>query len=62
MTILEIITLLILLAATFTYINIKFLKLPATIGMMVMALTMSSGIDLVGLFYTRGSIGSEKDT
>ena len=60
MTILEIITLLILLAAIFTYINIKFLKLPATIGMMVMALTMSSGIDLIGFFVPEVALGAKK--
>jgi len=48
---LEVLTLLILLASTFTFINLKVLKLPYTIGMMILALIMSLGIELIGLFY-----------
>ncbi len=48
---LEVLTLLILLASAFTFINLKVLKLPYTIGMMILALSMSLGIELIGLFY-----------
>ena len=41
MTIIELITLLIFLAAGFTLINITVLKLPSTIGLMAIALIMS---------------------
>ncbi|MDH3710624.1 MAG: sodium:proton antiporter [Cyclobacteriaceae bacterium] len=51
MQFLEVLTLLIFFASAFTYINLKFLKLPYTIGMMIMALVMSLGIELIGLFY-----------
>ena len=48
---LEVLTLLIFFASAFTFINLKFLKLPYTIGMMILALVMSLGIELIGLFY-----------
>ena len=50
---LEVLTLLIFLASAFTFINIKVLKLPYTIGMMILALLMSLGIELAGLFYPK---------
>lgn len=51
MSILELITLLIFLAAAFTLINITVLKLPSTIGLMVIALSMSLTILLLGQFF-----------
>ncbi len=51
MSILDLITLLIFLAAIFTLINISVLKLPSTIGLMVIALIMSFGILLSGLVF-----------
>lgn len=48
MGILDLITLLIFLAAAFTLINITFLKLPSTIGLMAIALASSVGIVLLG--------------
>lgn len=49
MGILDLITLLIFLAAVFTLINISVLKLPSTIGLMAIALLMS--ISILGLGY-----------
>ncbi|MDE0472008.1 MAG: sodium:proton antiporter, partial [Ekhidna sp.] len=51
MSILELITFLIVLAATFTLINITVLKLPSTIGLMFIALTMSVTILVLGRFF-----------
>ncbi|MCR9251600.1 MAG: sodium:proton antiporter [bacterium] len=51
MGILELITLLIFIAAVFTLINITVLKLPSTIGLMVIALAMSLSILLLGTFF-----------
>ena len=51
MSILDLITLLIFLAAIFTLINISVLKLPSTIGLMTIALIMSFLILLSGLFF-----------
>ncbi len=51
MGILELITLLIFIAAVFTLINITVLKLPSTIGLMVIALAMSLSILLMGSFF-----------
>lgn len=51
MEFLEILTLLIFLASAFTFINLKLLKLPYTVGMMILALTMSLIIEFTGLFY-----------
>jgi len=51
MGILDLITLLIFLAAVFTLINITLLKLPSTIGLMVIALTSSVGILLLGMVF-----------
>ena len=49
MSILDLITLLIFLAAIFTLINISVLKLPSTIGLMTIALMMSFVILISGL-------------
>ncbi len=40
-SVLDLITLLIVLAAVFLFVNTKFLKLPSTIGLMVMAVALS---------------------
>ncbi len=51
MSILDLITLLIFLAAIFTLINISLLKLPSTIGLMIIALAMSFFILLTGFMF-----------
>ncbi len=51
MSILDLITLLIFLAAVFTLINITVLKLPSTIGLMAIALMMSVVILLLGWLF-----------
>jgi CPA1 family monovalent cation:H+ antiporter len=51
MSILDLITLLIFLAAVFTLINITVLKLPSTIGLMAIALMMSVFILVMGLVF-----------
>ncbi len=51
MSILDLITLLIFLAAGFTLINITVLRLPSTIGLMIIALCMSLSILLLGIFF-----------
>ncbi len=51
MSILDLLTLLICLAAIFTLVNLSALKLPSTIGLMVIALTMSAVILVLGVFY-----------
>lgn len=40
MGVLDLITLLIFLAAVFTFINVNYLKLPSTIGLMIIALIL----------------------
>ncbi len=44
-------TILIVLSALFGYINERFLKLPITIGLMVIALAMSISIVIIGQFF-----------
>lgn len=51
MGILELITLLIFIAALFTLLNITVLKLPSTIGLMLIALIMSLSILLLGSIF-----------
>ncbi|MBV6645298.1 MAG: sodium:proton antiporter [Cyclobacteriaceae bacterium] len=51
MSILDLITLLIFLAAVFTLINISVLKLPSTIGLMAIALMMSIVILILGVVF-----------
>lgn len=51
MDILDLISLLIFMAAAFSLVNITYLKLPHTIGLMVIALVMSLGVLLLGLVY-----------
>lgn len=59
MSILDLITLLIFLAAGFTLINITVLKLPSTIGLMIIALCMSLSILLLGFFFPGITEGAE---
>ena len=59
MSILELITLLIFLAAAFTLINITVLKLPSTIGLMFIALVMSITILILGYFVPSITEGAE---
>ncbi len=59
MSILELITLLIFLAAAFTLINITVLKLPSTIGLMFIALVMSISILVLGYFFPSITEGAE---
>ncbi|WP_420318712.1 cation:proton antiporter [Ekhidna sp.] len=59
MSILELITLLIFLAAAFTLINITVLKLPSTIGLMFIALVMSISILVLGYFFPSVTEGAE---
>lgn len=51
MGVLDLITLLIFLAAVFTFINISYLKLPSTIGLMVIALILSVLVLLSGYVF-----------
>ena len=51
MVIFEIIAVLITLAALFSYVNYKLLKLPATIGLMALALAFSAVLIAAGQFY-----------
>src|SRR5690606_5285418 len=51
MSILDLIALLVSLAAIFTFINIHYLKLSTTIGLMILALGMSISILGIGVLY-----------
>ncbi|MEC8636178.1 MAG: cation:proton antiporter, partial [Bacteroidota bacterium] len=51
MGILELSTILITLAAVFTLINIRLLKLPQTIGLMILALCLSITFTIVGIIF-----------
>jgi CPA1 family monovalent cation:H+ antiporter len=51
MDILAIITLLIVLSALFGYLNVRFLKLPETIGLMIIAIVFTLGIIGLGYFF-----------
>lgn len=59
MSILDLITLLIFLAAAFTLINITVLKLPSTIGLMAIALMMSVAILTLGFIFPSVTSGAE---
>ncbi len=50
MNIFTIITLLVVLSALFGYINVRYLKLPTTIGLMIMAIVLTLLILLTGVF------------
>ena len=49
MDILELSTVLLLLASVFSVINLRFLKLPQTIGLMILAIALSVVVLIVGL-------------
>lgn len=51
MTIFDLLAVLIGISAVFSYINYRFLKLPMAIGLMVMGLTFSLGLVLLGGIY-----------
>ena len=51
MGILELSTILITLAAIFTLINMRLLKLPQTIGLMILALFLSIIVTIVGIVF-----------
>jgi CPA1 family monovalent cation:H+ antiporter len=50
MSIFGIITLLTVISALFSYLNVRFLKLPTTIGLMIMAMVFTVGISISSLF------------
>ncbi|HVT42850.1 MAG TPA: sodium:proton antiporter [Thermoanaerobaculia bacterium] len=50
MSIVNIIAILVTLAAVFSYVNHRFIRLPVTIGVMLIALAMSFALILVGTF------------
>ncbi len=50
MDIFSIITILIVLSAVFAFINTKFLKLPFTIGLMIIAIVFTLAINILGIF------------
>jgi CPA1 family monovalent cation:H+ antiporter len=50
MSIFGIITLLTVISAIFSYINVRFFKLPTTIGLMIMAMIFTVGISISSLF------------
>ncbi|MFI5187594.1 MAG: cation:proton antiporter, partial [Chitinophagales bacterium] len=47
----SIVTILVVLTAAFSYINYKFIRLPATIGIMLISLLTSLGLVVIGSFY-----------
>lgn len=50
MDIFSVITLLITLSAIFAYLNIRHLKLPGTIGLMIISICFTLGIIIIGIF------------
>ncbi|MFT7381996.1 MAG: CPA1 family monovalent cation:H+ antiporter, partial [Roseivirga sp.] len=50
MDVFSIITILIVLSAVFAFINTKFLKLPFTIGLMLIAIVFTLAITIIGSF------------
>ena len=46
----------IVLAALFSYVNVRYVKLPMTIGIMVIAMMVSVGIRLFGVLSSRISL------
>ncbi len=60
MHVLDIIALFVFLAGVFIYINTYHLKLPSSIGLMIMALIVSVGIFLTGIFAPGFIIGTER--
>lgn len=55
MTFFQLIAILITIAALFSYINHKFIKLPTTIGLMVISLVLSLVLVGIGNFYPQGT-------
>ena len=53
MNILELSTILLTLASIFTLINIRLLKLPQTIGLMILALCLSIALAIIGLIFPK---------
>ncbi len=51
MDLLELSALLLLLASIFSIINLRILKLPQTIGLMVLAIFLSMGVLVTGLIF-----------
>jgi len=51
MEILELSTILLILASAFSLINIRILKLPMTIGLMILAIVLSVVVLSVGVIY-----------
>jgi len=51
MDVLDLIALLVFLAAVFTFINIHYIRLPQTIGLMLLAIAMSVSLVGIGMFY-----------
>ena len=52
MSLFNIITILVVITAVFAYLNTKVLKLPETIGMMIIALVFSLLLILSGVFFS----------
>lgn len=59
MGVLDLLALLVFLAAVFTFINIHYIKLPQTIGLMLLAIAMSVSIVGIGFFYSPLQAGAE---
>ena len=53
MEILELSTILLTLASIFTLINIRLLKLPQTIGLMILALCLSIALAVIGIIFPK---------
>ncbi len=53
MSIFTIITILVVLSSIFAYINVRFLRLPSTIGLMIMAIALTLLVLLVGMLDVR---------
>ena len=49
--VLELSTILLILASLFSIINLRMLKLPMTIGLMILAIALSISILLIGYFF-----------
>ena len=50
MEVLDLAALLLCLAAIFSYINFRFIRLPTTIGIILIAMIMSLSLVVLGLF------------
>lgn len=60
MSIFNIITLLTVLSAVFAFINTRFLKLPFTIGLMIIAMVFTLGVTLLGSFNSQILVESKE--